>query len=87
MVLHAKTRATIFGKPPEAWSLNPDSYPDTDGFECIVSLSIEGDEKNGYHLNGSPEGFFTADNWYQSLDEAKNTAHEQFGVNSEAWAR
>ena len=86
MVLNAKTRAMIFGEPPEAWSLNPDSYPETDGIECTVALSIEGDENNGYHLIMSPEGFFTADNWYQSLEEAQKAAHEQFDVNSDAWA-
>ena len=86
MVLNARTRAMIFGKPSDAWSLNPDSYPDSDGIECAVSLSIEGDEKNGYHLIKSPEGFFAADDWYQTLDEAKIAAHDQFGITSDAWA-
>lgn len=52
---------------------------------CNIRLEIEGDAINGYHLVKSPEGFFTADNWYQTLDEALASALAVFGVAARDW--
>jgi hypothetical protein len=34
----------------------------------------------------APEGFFTADSWHQSLDEAFASAHELFDLTAREWA-
>jgi hypothetical protein len=63
--------------PPDS----PVSAPDRE-----VVLEILGDAKNGYHLNMSPWGCFTADTWHATLEEAKDTAHRIFDVPLEAWS-
>ena len=50
-----------------------------------VELEIQGDGKNGYHLVMSPEGCFTADTWHETLEDAKDTAHQIFGVGPGDW--
>jgi hypothetical protein len=39
-----------------------------------VSLEIQGDEGQGYCLVMSPEGRFTADDWYATREEALRAA-------------
>lgn len=56
-----------------------------EGCVCNIRLEIEGDAINGYHLVKSPEGFFTADNWYQTFDEALASALAVFGVAARDW--
>ena len=75
--------ATICGTK-NAWSLesDPPSVPRT---ETAVDLEIQGSPKNGYHLVMSPEGFFTADNWYATLEEAFADGLRLFSVSREAW--
>ncbi|MHC5540224.1 hypothetical protein ACYOEI_18550 [Singulisphaera rosea] len=53
----------------------------------VVELEIQGDGKDGYHLVMSPEGCFTADTWHETIEDAKETAQESFGVPSESWRR
>jgi hypothetical protein len=48
-------------------------------------LEIVGDNKNGYNLVMSPAGFFTADHWYESKDDALAAASELFGLARESW--
>ena len=50
-----------------------------------VSLEIQGDEEQGYCLVMSPEGGFTADDWYATREEALRAAYELFGVPVDAW--
>jgi hypothetical protein len=50
-----------------------------------VSLEIQGDEGQGYCLVMSPEGAFTADDWYATREEALRAACELFGVPVDAW--
>jgi len=50
-----------------------------------VELEIQGDEENGYHLVMSPAGFFTADEWYKSKEDALAAALELFGIPAGKW--
>jgi hypothetical protein len=83
-MLIASTRARIFGTA-SSWSLTPQPGYSSEGRDCSVELEIQGDPKNGYHLVMAPEGFFTADSWHQSLDEALASAHELFDVIASEW--
>jgi hypothetical protein len=49
-----------------------------------VKLSIVEDPK-GYHLVMSPEGCFTADAFYETLQKAKDDAARGFGVRDADW--
>jgi hypothetical protein len=82
--LRAQTTAVIFGTR-NSWSLSWHPGCERAGTECNVQLEIQGDEKNGYHLVKSPEGFFTADDWHMSLEAAQNSAAELFGVKVAQW--
>ncbi len=83
--LRAQTRATIFGTH-NSWSLSWRRGFEKAGTECAVRLEIQGDDKNGYHLVKSPEGFFTADDWHATLTEAQRSARELFGVGLDQWS-
>jgi hypothetical protein len=85
VTLTASTRALIFGTA-NSWSLAQQPGHSREGRDCAVKLEIQGDGKNGYHLVMAPEGFFTADSWHQSLDEAFASAHELFDVSAHQWA-
>ena len=85
MTLIASTRARVFGTA-NSWSLTPQRGYSSEGRDCAVKLEIQGDVKSGYHLVIAPEGFFTADSWHQSLDEAFASAHELFEVTARQWA-
>ena len=54
--------------------------------ESLIELEIQGDEINGYNLVMSPEGFFTADYWYETKEEAMESAEELFGVTRLEWS-
>ena len=83
--LRAQTTATIFGTR-DSWSLARHAQFEAAGIRCIVRLEIRGDEKNGYHLVESPEGFFTADDWHSTIVEAQRSASELFGVGPQQWS-
>jgi hypothetical protein len=53
--------------------------------EHAVQLEIQGNETHGYNLVMSPEGLFTADSSYESLNDAIEGAAEIFGVERSAW--
>ena len=69
-----------------AWNLEPGPDRSEPVTECEVLLEIEGDDKTGYHLVISPEGFFTADYWYASRKEAMQSATKLFGVAESEWS-
>ena len=81
LVVHA--RARIFGTA-NSWSLSARAGY-AEGRDCDARLEISGDVMNGYHLVITPEGFFTADSWYKTLDEALASASELFGVAAHNW--
>ena len=80
------TRARVWGTK-NAWSLSPFRTADEPNQECDVELEIQGDDRDGYHLVMSPHGFFTADSWHQTKQDALDTASELFGVLPDAWSR
>jgi hypothetical protein len=53
--------------------------------ERFIELEIQGDETNGFHLNVSPAGCFTADSWHPTIGDAMETAERLFGVERAAW--
>ncbi|MDG2381931.1 MAG: hypothetical protein P8N76_09670 [Pirellulaceae bacterium] len=82
----SSTRIRVWGRK-NAWSSSPDSGYRGPGSECDIKLEIEGDDKNGYHLIMSPDGFFTADTWIQTLEEAIRDGEERFGIAPQDWKR
>ena len=85
MTLVARTTSRVWGSH-DAWSLAPDGGSDAAGRDCAVDLEIRGDDASGYHLVMSPAGFFTADTWHETLDDAYAAAAEFFGIAPERWA-
>jgi hypothetical protein len=83
--LHARTTVRIFGTR-NAWSLAANGRSEADGRNVLVSLEIQGSPRNGYHLVMSPDGFFTADSHYDTLDEALDAGSELFGVAHDGWS-
>ncbi len=53
--------------------------------EREVRLAIEGNPEDGYHLIMSPDGYFTADGWFPTTEEALVEAREVFGVSAADW--
>ena len=79
------TKAEIWGSK-NAWSLSKDSGYSSSVPNCNVVLEINGEEKNGYHfIMMAPEGFFTADTWHETQQEALDEGLRLFGVNHSEW--
>jgi hypothetical protein len=68
-----------------AWKVAEPSDPPAPVHEREVALEIQGNPRDGYHLLMSPTGYFTADTWHQTVEDAKDAAHRWFGVPPEAW--
>jgi hypothetical protein len=83
--LRARTRIRVFGNE-SSWSLTPHSHVSGEGRECAVDLEIVGDPEAGYHLVKCPSGFFAADDWYLTLDEALEAGLREFGIGSKDWS-
>ena len=82
----AKTRSHVWGHK-NAWSLAPPDGSTSAPTECEVVVEIQGDEKNGFHFIMSPNGFFTADTWSETVDEAFNDGKQLFDLNRKDWRR
>jgi hypothetical protein len=82
----ARAKTRIWGTR-NAWSLSLIPGPDAPNRECEVAIEIQGDDRDGYHLVMSPSGFFTADYWYQTMQEALDAAEELFGVCHDKWSK
>ena len=67
------------------WKVAESSDPPAKVQERTVDLEIQGNEAEGYHLIMSPDGCFTADTWHESVEDAKDTAKEAFGVGLDEW--
>lgn len=83
----AKVTADIFGSK-NSWGLGPgDGARGSEAVatRCEVLLEIQGTKKHGYHLVMSPDGFFTADSWFKTKQEALENAEELFGVVGDNW--
>ncbi len=78
-----KIHTRIYGST-NSWRLI-DNGSDGQFKDCIVNLEIQGNDKQGYCLVISPEGFFTADHHYDCLKDVIHLytvidAEEMFGV-------
>ena len=82
--LFCRTNADVWGTR-NSWSLEQQKGHSRKTEGCAVLLEIQGDEKDGYHLVMSPDGFFTADSWHETRQDAINAAWELFGVNESQW--
>ena len=78
-------KAQIWGDR-NSWNLSPCRNQDEPSIDADVELEIQGDEQNGYHLVMSPSGFFTADTWHQTKQDALDAAAELFGVEPNSWS-
>ena len=83
-MLRATAKARISGDY-SSWSAAPFTSGGSEARECVVVLEIQGSPESGYHLVMAPEGFFEADDWFQSEDEAIEAAFNQFGVRRSEW--
>src|ERR1017187_6943834 len=70
----------------DAWKVAAATDPTERIREVDIRLEIQGDDGSGYHLVMTPDGCFTADNWYRSKREALEAASEMFGTLIDGWA-
>ena len=84
-MLRATARTRIWGEF-SCWSTAPFPGSNQEGKECSVALEIQGSPEAGYHLVKAPEGFFEADDWFESETEALEAAFNQFGVHRSEWS-
>ena len=63
-----------------AWKVAGPEDPPDKVQDRVITLEIQGDDANGYHLVMSPAGCFTADTWHENIEDAKETAAEAFGL-------
>lgn len=80
-----QTQTKNYGSP-KAWSLaNQSSYkPCT---LCKVEIEIEGNPKRGFSLLISPDGFSTADYWFETLEEALECGINLVGASISEWQK
>ncbi len=68
-----------------AWKVAEPCDPAAYVQEREVTLEIQGDGKDGFHLVMSPVGCFAADTWHETVEDAQDTALEVFGVRPDGW--
>lgn len=84
-LIYTTTTARIWGTT-NAWSAAQTEGPDQPNCECTIKLEIQGTDRNGYILVMSPSGFFTADYWYPTKQDALDDAFEIFSAARNAWS-
>ena len=77
--LVATTRARIEGTH-NSWGVG------AEGSECEVDLRVQGDPAEGYFLIQSPDGFFTADDWFETREDALRCAARDYGIARDEWS-
>ena len=75
---------TIYGTP-NSWSLSESETKRNKINNTSTSIHFEGNDKEGYHLVISPEGYFTADSWHESKKEAIEAAKELLNIPESEW--
>ncbi len=85
VALRCSSRTRIYSERHDAWRLATSDDAGPHVRDVNVALAIVGDERNGFHLNMTPDGCFTADYWYGSKNEALEAAIELFGVRPDEW--
>jgi hypothetical protein len=83
MRVTAIARLRVWGTA-NAWSFSPDNGLEPNQ-EYDVRLEIVGDDTNGYHFVMAPEGFFAADTWHLTKDEALDIGLSICGVTRDGW--
>jgi hypothetical protein len=68
-----------------AWKVAEPSDPPANVQKRAVALEIQGNVRDGFHLVMSPAGCFTADTWHETVEGAKDTALQLFGVSLGDW--
>jgi hypothetical protein len=68
-----------------AWKVAEPDDPPAPVQERVVTLEIQGNARDGFHLVMSPAGCFTADTWHETIQEAKDAASRMFGVSPDGW--
>lgn len=83
IIFRTQTTVQICGTK-NAWSLESDdsNAPRT---ETLVNLEIQGSTRDGYNLVMLPDGFFTADYWYETIDEAFEAGFKLFSISKGQW--
>ena len=79
----AKTQKTVCGYH-NAWSFSEPENSRQSPTECQVHFEIQGDVSNGFLFIMAPDGFFTADAWVETLDEAFELGAE-LGLERDEW--
>lgn len=83
--IYARTSVRIWGTK-NAWSASQTGGPDQPSRLCTVELEIQGDGHDGFHLVMSPSGFFTADSWHPTKQDALDAALEVFDIDQSEWS-
>jgi hypothetical protein len=82
--IHSTASVLICGSG-DCWKVATESDPTEAVEQRTVVLEINGDAQDGFHLNMSPEGCFTADTWHETQEDARQAALRLFGVPLHAW--
>lgn len=85
IIYRSQTKTQICGTK-NAWTIESDE-PNAPRIETLVELEIQGTERDGYNLVMSPDGYFTADYWYKTIEEAFEAGQELFSVAKKQWRK
>ena len=83
--IKTSTKIKVWGTK-NSWSLAPHRNLQEPNQECNVDLEIQGNDREGYLLIMSPEGFFTADSWHPTKEDALDSARSLFDIAPEDWS-
>jgi len=83
--LKCSVRARIISERHSAWKVAGDHEGSQYLKDVIVDLEIVGQASTGFNLVMTPEGCFTADNWFETQDDAMAAAEETFGASQVRW--
>lgn len=86
-ILFAKVENVKISGRKNAWRILSEDEVHEKYYTCKLELEIQGRPKQGYNLVMSPEGFFTADCWYETKQEAFDDAKSMFGISEDQWTK
>jgi len=79
------TKLLIIYGTSNSWSLTETKATPNNVNSANTSIYFEGNDKEGYHLVISPEGYLTADSWYESKKEVIEAAKELLNISELEW--
>lgn len=65
--------------------LGPTGPEETGEFPPAAFVEIESDGSGFFLMRYDADGEFSGDTWHQSLEEAKEQAHFEFGITNTDW--